>query len=225
MDAAATGALQGENLMKKLLFASFAAAVLAALVGCASTSGAAGSNINAEGKFVITEDSGVVGYYTFEEEIDDSQEVADHSGNDIPVYTAALDGSELDEGHTGDGLYFNGNDEYITLDPSVLDGDGFTFAAWLNPEAWKVWARVLDIGNQKEDLWIGMDWQTRMTKLNVTALTAEIHERYRDRARIVIQANDTVYTFAYNHRNLLCRLIVYTYCKYNIPFSKREALP
>ncbi|MBR1404126.1 MAG: LamG domain-containing protein [Treponema sp.] len=152
--------------MKKVLFGVCAAVAVLAFVGCASTSGAAGAT-TADGKFVITENSGVVGYYTFEEEITESMEVVDHSGNDISVYTAALDGSELDEGHTGDGLYFNGNDEYITLDPSVLDGDGFTFAAWLNPEAWKVWARVLDIGNQKEDLWIGMDWQTRMLRMDV----------------------------------------------------------
>ena len=149
--------------MKKILFASAAAIALLFLAGCGSTSGVTGEG----GKFVITEGSGVVGYYTFSEEVTESLEVADHSGNDIPVYTAALDGSELDEGKDGDGLFFNGNDEYITLDPSVLDGDGFTFCAWLNPESWRVWGRVLDIGNQKEDLWIGMDWQTRMLRMDV----------------------------------------------------------
>ncbi len=149
--------------MKKLLVTALAAAAALALTSCGSTSGVTG----ADGKFVITENSGVVGYYTFSEEIPDTLEVTDHSGNDIPVYTAALDGSELDDGHDGQGLYFNGQDEYITLDPSVLDGEGFTFAAWLNPESWKVWARVLDIGNQKEDLWIGMDWATRMLRMDV----------------------------------------------------------
>jgi len=149
--------------LKKLLVTALAAAAALALTSCGSTSGVTG----ADGKFVITENSGVVGYYTFSEEIPDTLEVTDHSGNDIPVYTAALDGSELDDGHDGQGLYFNGQDEYITLDPSVLDGEGFTFAAWLNPESWKVWARVLDIGNQKEDLWIGMDWATRMLRMDV----------------------------------------------------------
>ncbi len=149
--------------MKKLLISSFAALAALALMGCGSTAGVT----SGDGKFVITENSGVVGYYTFAEEITESLEVTDHSGNDIPVYTAALDGSELDEGYDGDGLYFNGNDEYITLDPSVLDGEGFTFAAWLNPESWRVWSRVLDIGNQKEDLWIGMDWATKMLRMDV----------------------------------------------------------
>lgn len=149
--------------MKKILLAGIASIALLGFTSCGSTAGVT----SPDGKFVITENSGVVGYYTFSEEITESLEVADHSGNDIPVYTAALDGSELDEGYEGDGLYFNGNDEYITLDPSVLDGEGFTFCAWLNPESWKVWARVLDIGNQKEDLWIGMDWQTRMLRMDV----------------------------------------------------------
>jgi arabinan endo-1,5-alpha-L-arabinosidase len=148
--------------MKKILLASAASAALLCLAGCGSTS-VAGEG----GKFAITENSGVVGYYTFSEPIDDSLEVADHSGSGISVFTAALDGSELDDGHDGQGLYFNGSDEYITLDPSVLDGEGFTFCAWLNPESWKAWARVLDIGNQKEDLWIGMDWGTKLLRMDV----------------------------------------------------------
>ena len=156
--------------MKKLLIGAMACLAAMAFVSCGSTSGAAGAG----GKFEITEDSGVVGYYTFAEDIDESMEVADHSGSGISVFTAALDGSELDEGHDGQGLYFNGQDEYITLDPSVLDSDGFTFAAWLNPESWRVWARVLDIGNQKEDLWIGMDWETKLLRMDVIGAAGSV---------------------------------------------------
>ena len=147
--------------MKKLLVAAAATAMLATLTFAKDGS-----------KFIIDEDSGIVGYYTFEEDIDDSMEVVDHSGNDIAVYTSALDGSEMDEGYQGKGLYFNGDDEYITLDPSCLDGDGFTFCAWINPESWRVWARVLDIGNQKEDLWIGMDWATGKLRMDVVGSAA-----------------------------------------------------
>lgn len=150
--------------MKKIIFSTLALCAALSFTGCGSTSGAAGG---AGGKYTITEGDGVVGYYTFEEEINESQEVIDHSGNGISVYTAALDGSELDEGHNGKGLFFNGQDEYITLAPSVLDGEGFTFSAWLNPESWKTWARVIDIGNQKEDLWIGMDWETKLLRMDV----------------------------------------------------------
>lgn len=145
--------------MKKLL----ATAVIAALCATLAFAG---------DKFVINENSGVVGYYTFEEDIDDSLEVIDHSGNDITVYTSALDGSELDEGYEGRGLYFNGEDEYITLDPSCLDGNGFTFCAWVNPESWRVWTRILDIGNQREDLWIGMDWETGKLRMDVLGAAA-----------------------------------------------------
>lgn len=147
--------------MKKILTAALLTAALTTLAFAKGDS-----------KFVIDENSGVVGFYTFEEDIDDSMEIVDHSGNDISVYTSALDGSELDEGHDGRGLYFNGEDEYITLDPTVLDGDGFTFCAWVNPESWRVWSRVLDIGNQKEDLWIGMDWETGKLRMDVLGAAA-----------------------------------------------------
>lgn len=160
--------------MKKIIGTiSVCSALLASLLafsGCGSTSSVA----SADGKFKITEGCGVVGYYTFEEEIDESMEIQDHSGNEISVFTAALDGSEKDEGYQGDGLFFNGSDEYITLDPSVLDGDGFTFCAWLNPQSWKAWARVLDIGNQKEDLWIGMDWGTKMLRMDVIGAAGSV---------------------------------------------------
>ena len=113
---------------------------------------------------------GVVGYYTFDEEIDDSTdsvEIVDHSGKGNNVFTTAMDGTEFDDGFDGQGLLFNGSDECILLDESVLSGSGFSFVAWVNPQNWKPWMRILDIGDQIEDLWIGMDGVSGKLRMDV----------------------------------------------------------
>ncbi|MCH5290819.1 MAG: LamG domain-containing protein [Treponema sp.] len=155
--------------MKRICTGLAAVAALGLLSGCASSGGAqksSGSTGSAGGAYVIKSGDGVVGYYTFDEAIDDN-EVVDHSGLGINVYTAALDGSVQVEGKVGDGLSFNGEDEYITLEGDVLDGDGFTFAAWLKPNAWKDWTRVFDIGDTTEDMWCGMDFETKKLRFDV----------------------------------------------------------
>ncbi|MCH5290864.1 MAG: LamG domain-containing protein [Treponema sp.] len=115
------------------------------------------SSSTSKAPFVINSEE-VVGYYTFDEEIVDN-EVVDHSGNEINVYTGAIDGSVLVEGHNGQALDFNGEDEFITLEGDVLDGEGFTVAAWVKPTEWRGWSRVFDFGNTKdgEDIFIGLD--------------------------------------------------------------------
>ena len=113
---------------------------------------------------------GIVGFYTFEEELDenaDSVEIVDHSGNCNNVFTPAMDGTEFDDGYEGQGLVFNGTDECLLLDESVLSGEGFTFSAWVNPQNWKPWMRILDIGDQIEDLWIGMDGVSGKLRMDV----------------------------------------------------------
>lgn len=131
--------------MKKILSLTMAAVAALALSGCATTSAV---KAPAGKPFTITADSGVAGYYTFDEEIKDN-EVIDHSGNGLNVYTGALDGSISAPGKNGKGLSFNGTDEFITLDPSMIDGDGLTICAWVKANAWSTWARVFDIGNAK----------------------------------------------------------------------------
>ncbi|MCH5295891.1 MAG: LamG domain-containing protein [Treponema sp.] len=127
--------------MKKILMAAAAVAAAFALASCGSGSG------SGVAPFLLTEDSGVVGYYTFDEGVEDN-EVVDHSFAGLNVYTAALDGSVTVPGKFGDGLQFSG-DEYITLDSEILEGDGLTIAAWVKAAKWNPWARVFDIGNAK----------------------------------------------------------------------------
>ncbi|MCH5295890.1 MAG: LamG domain-containing protein [Treponema sp.] len=146
--------------MKKILSCALAAVSALALAGCGGSGGSAAS------PFVITEDSGVVGYYTFDEGVEDN-EVVDHSGLGANVYTGALDGSVTVEGVRGLALEFNGDDEYISLDSTMLEGAGATIAMWVKPAEWKDWARVFDIGDTKEDAWCGMDWETKMLRFDV----------------------------------------------------------
>ena len=156
--------------MKKLLNGVLAVTAAVLFAGCASTGGA--SKKPAE-PFKITKDSGVVGYYTFDEDIKDNV-VSDHSGNSLDADTAALDGSVTVEGKEGKALSFNGTDEYLSIDSSLLDGEGVTIAGWLKPTAWKDWARVFDIGDTKEDAWCGMDWNTKMLRFDVIGAKGSI---------------------------------------------------
>ena len=55
-----------------------------------------------------TKTGGVVGYYTFDEEIEDSiasVEIVDHSGNGNNVFTTAMDGTEFTTDSTGRGCF------------------------------------------------------------------------------------------------------------------------
>ena len=126
--------------MKKILGLAVAAASVFALAGCGSNSGSASA------PFHLTEDSGVVGFYTFDNVEDDM--IPDLSGAGLDLYSSALDGIQITDGKFGDGLYFGG-DEYLSLDSEILEGDGLTIAAWVKAEKWDPWARIFDIGNSK----------------------------------------------------------------------------
>ncbi len=139
------------KISKKVSCFALAATTLAlALTGCATTGSASGSSSkSAVGPFTIAEDSGVVGYYTFDEEEIVDNEIVDHSGYGLNVYSAALDGSVLTKGKNGNALSFSTGDEFLTLESDVLEGEGLTIAAWVKPDNWKVWARIFDFGNAK----------------------------------------------------------------------------
>ena len=126
--------------MKKILGMAVAAACVLAFTGCGSSSGSAGA------PFELTEDSGVVGFYTFENVEDDM--IPDESGHGLDLYSNALDGIELVTGKFGNGLSFSG-DEYLSLDSEILEGEGFTVAAWVKASRWNPWARIFDFGNAK----------------------------------------------------------------------------
>ena len=122
-------------------------------------------------ELAIENDESIVGYYTFDDDYEENfTEVIDHSASKLNVSTASMDGSILDEGYDDMGLVFNGRDELIILDNSMLSGKGFTFSAWVNPSQWRPWMRVLDIGNQVDDLWIGMDGISGKLRMDIGGL-------------------------------------------------------
>lgn len=145
--------------MKKILTGIMCAAAAIAFAGCASTkeagaSGSAGGDIPP-----------ALSIYNFEEPIEDG-DVPDASGNDLVGY-AGGDGS-LTDGKYGKAMVLNGSDCYISLDESVFDSDEFTFAAWVKPDMWKDWARIVDIGDgATTDLWLGYAGVEHQLRLDV----------------------------------------------------------
>lgn len=113
--------------------------------------------------FVI--DSSVVGYYTFDEGVTDN-EVVDNSGKETNLYTGTIEKSEVVAGKNGKALKFNGDDEYITLEQDQISGDAITISMWINPTQWNAWCRVFDLGDQKSDLWLGMDGISGMLRVD-----------------------------------------------------------
>ncbi len=142
--------------MKKILSAVAALSMLACFIGCESTK-ADGSG-NGASSYVITEGDDVVGYFQFEEDDIVDNEVKDYSGYGLYATNASLDDPIYEEGVHGSALYFNGEDEYLTLDPEVVDGDGLTVAAWIKPDgAWQIWARFFDFGDTLKDIFVAAD--------------------------------------------------------------------
>ncbi len=128
---------------------AFSAALFAlTFVGCSSKTE---SGVNPE------KNKSVVGYYTFDEGVSDN-EIKDHSPAKSDVVGNAFNGGETQAGVKGNALTFGG-DEFIQLDNNVLSGDGFTFAAWVKSDSWKMWNRVFDIGggDGTKDIFLAVD--------------------------------------------------------------------
>ncbi len=132
--------------MKKIMFGAAVLAAVALLAGCAKG-----------GKSKLASDSSVVGYYTFDEAIE-NDEIKDHSSAKTNAALDALDGFKMTEGISGQALLLDGT-QYITLEDKVLSGDGLTLAAWVKVGAWKTWQRIFDIGggDGTKDVFLAVD--------------------------------------------------------------------
>ncbi len=149
--------------MKKIICALASIAILAVFTGCESTKVSKSAS-----PYTISSGDKVVGYYTFDEEEITNDTVLDHSGNDSGADTNSLDEAELVDGHNGNALFFNGEDQYITIPDDVLSGDGFTVAMWVQPAGWRDWQRIFDIGDGSTcDAWAGMDFETKQLRFDV----------------------------------------------------------
>jgi len=138
--------------MKKILAGVVCAAAVLAFTSCGTTkeAGAAGTAAAAGTGGDIPP---ALCMYTFEQPIEDG-DIPDASGNELLGY-AGGDGT-LTDGKFGKAMVLNGSDCYVSLDESVFNSDEFTFAAWVKPDMWKDWARILDIGDgASSDMWLG----------------------------------------------------------------------
>lgn len=145
--------------MKKILTGIMCTAAVLAFTGCGTTkeagaAGGAGGDVPP-----------ALSIYNFEQPIEDG-DIPDASGNELLGY-AGGDGT-LTDGKYGKAMVFNGSDCYVTLDESVFDSDEFTFAAWVKPDMWKDWSRILDIGDgSSSDLWLGYAGVEHQLRLDV----------------------------------------------------------
>lgn len=140
--------------MKKILGAVACVALLGCFISCESTK--AGGNGGSQ--YTIQDGDEVIGYFQFEEDDIDNNEVKDYSGYGLYVENASLDDPMYVEGVHGSALYFNGEDEYLQVDPEVVDGDALTIAAWIKPDgAWPIWARFFDFGDTMKDIFVAAD--------------------------------------------------------------------
>lgn len=63
-------------------------------------------------------------------------------------------------------LLFDGQDDFIELDKSILDAKGLTFSLDIKPESWSYWQRIFDFGNGADcDVWLGYDQATKALRL------------------------------------------------------------
>jgi hypothetical protein len=152
----------GGSCMKKILTGIMCAAAVLALAGCGTTAAASG---DAKASAASSGDASYVCAFDFESPIEDG-EIADASGNEL-TGEAGGDGV-LTDGKHGKAMVFNGSDCYIRVDESVMDNDEFTFAAWVKPDMWKDWARIVDIGDgASNDLWLGYAGAEHQLRLDV----------------------------------------------------------
>lgn len=161
--------------MKKILGVLFCFVLLACFISCESTK-VEGSN--KKSGYTIKEGDGVVAYFTFDEDEIENDIVIDHSGLGNDADTNSLDEAELVEGYIGNALFFNGEDQYLSVTDELLSGEGFTISMWVNPTGWKDWQRIFDIGDGNVcDCWAGMDFETKQLRFDVFGSRGAIQTR------------------------------------------------
>ncbi len=147
--------------MKRIMSVVFAVVLGAALSGCA-TGGTTQAAAPVEKKPGF--DLKAAAIYTMEKAEDG--ELVDDSGNDM---YAMVGGDFVQaDGVVGKAMVFNGVDNFLKLPPEVQDGDGWTFAAWVNPDRWGDWARVFDMGDGRtSDIWMGFAGVEKRMRLDI----------------------------------------------------------
>jgi hypothetical protein len=114
-----------------------------------------------------------VAIYKFDEVKDGTVADLSGKGND-----ASVDGEfKIVDGKDGKTLQFDGETTAVILPEAVLAGEEFTFAAWVNPKAWKDWNRIFDFGaGAGGDTWLGysgiskklrLDWFTKTSAAKI----------------------------------------------------------
>ena len=148
--------------MKKLLTTVAALAAVLSIAGCASSGGGASGD---EGVTTADFDMKALVVYDFETPIEDS-DVIDASGNER--YGLAGGDGTLVEGKYGQAMVFNGSDGYIMVPEDTLDAAAWTFAAWVKPDSWRDWSRIMDFGDGNlADIWLGFAGIEKRTRLDI----------------------------------------------------------
>jgi arabinan endo-1,5-alpha-L-arabinosidase len=151
-----------EDDMKRLASLALAASLCAALIGCAT--GGAAQKPAAAPEQPAAFNLNAIAIYTMEKA--DGSDLIDESGNGLNAFIGG--DFEQGEGKVGKAMVFNGEDNFLKLPTEVLDGDGWTFAAWVNPDAWPDWARVFDMGDGgSSDIWMGFSGVEKKMRMDI----------------------------------------------------------
>lgn len=143
--------------MKKISLLFISAAVAAGF-SCSST-----GNAKSSGAYTFIKEGSEI-LYTFDNV--ESNQIKDVSQAGLTaVYSGGA--ASAQENSKEKYLYLDGEGAHLTLDKSILDGEGFTLSIKINPERWEYWQRVFDIGNGGDcDVWLGKDKATKALRFS-----------------------------------------------------------
>lgn len=152
-----------EGAIDELVVATrvFSADEISAMYAKNAQGGGAAVDVAGAQPYKVGSDSAVLAYYSF----DDENGAVDSSGAGNDSGTNA---TEYVEGKNGKAILLNGSEQFIDLNPGILKGNSFTFAAWVKPNDMADWSRIFDMGDAGgNDWWLGKEGGSGKIRLDV----------------------------------------------------------
>lgn len=149
--------------MKRLFVFSVlvGAAFMLGLAGCASTGKAAEESLPADFNLHA------LAVYTMDAIEGNILKDSSGKGHDAQI---SQENPKIAEGKVGKALVFDGAETYVVLDKAILEGKAWTFAAWVNADAWPRWARIFDFGDgATADMWFGFSGAEAVMRADIFA--------------------------------------------------------
>ena len=140
---------------------AFSAEEIAGIYAKNAQSGGASVDVANAQPFVLSSDSNITAYYSFDDE-DGANDIS-ASGN-----SSKVNSTEYTEGKFGKAIVLNGAEQFIDLNQAILTGNGFTFSAWVKTNSMADWSRIFDMGDAGgNDWWLGKEGGSGKLRLDV----------------------------------------------------------